>query len=40
MNPETPPFVMMLFALYDTGRYPKNWYNRRNRFDIKKITPL
>jgi len=26
--------------LYDTDRYPKNWYNKRNPFDVNKITPL
>ncbi|MDW8264727.1 MAG: hypothetical protein RMJ52_05280 [Gemmataceae bacterium] len=32
--------VSLLVDLYDTGRYPKNWYNKRNPFDINKITPL
>ena len=32
--------VSLLLDLYDTDKYPKNWYNRKNRFDIKKITPL
>jgi len=32
--------MTMLVYLYDTGKYPKNWYNWHNRFDIKKITPL
>ncbi len=32
--------VSLLVDLYDTARYPKNWYNRKNRFDAKKITPL
>jgi len=25
---------------YDTANYPYNWYNRRNPFDVKKISPL
>lgn len=32
--------VSLLVDLYDTDRYPKNWYNRRNPFDVTKITPL
>jgi hypothetical protein len=32
--------VSLLVDLYDTVRYPGNWYNRRNPFDITKITPL
>ncbi len=32
--------VSLLVDLYDTQKYPKNWYNRRNKFDLKKITPL
>lgn len=32
--------VSLLVDLYDTAKYPKNWYNRRNPFDITKITPL
>jgi hypothetical protein len=32
--------VSLLVDLYDTVKYPKNWYNRRNPFDITKITPL
>ncbi len=32
--------VSLLVDLYDTEQYPQNWYNRKNRFDIKKITPL
>jgi len=34
------PKVSLLVDLYDTQNYPKNWYNRRNKFDLKKITPL
>ena len=32
--------VSLVVDLYDTEQYPQNWYNRKNRFDIKKITPL
>ncbi len=32
--------VSLLVDLYDTDRYPKNWYNKRNPFDVNKITPL
>jgi hypothetical protein len=32
--------VSLLVDLYDGDKYPKNWYSRRNPFDIKKATPL
>ena len=32
--------VSLLVDLYDRANYPRNWYNRKNQFDIKKITPL
>lgn len=32
--------VSLLVDLYDRVHYPKNWYNRKNPFDITKITPL
>lgn len=32
--------VSLLVDLYDTKNYPHNWYNKKNPFDIKKITPL
>jgi len=32
--------VSLVVDLYDTEQYPQNWYNRKNRFDVKKITPL
>ena len=32
--------VSLLVDMYDQSNYPKNWYNRKNRFDINKITPL
>jgi hypothetical protein len=32
--------ISLLVDLYDTAKYPRNWYTRKNQFDIKKITPL
>ncbi|HEY66256.1 MAG TPA: DUF3800 domain-containing protein [Caldilineae bacterium] len=32
--------VSLLVDLYDREKYPNNWYSRKNRFDITKITPL
>ncbi len=32
--------VSLLVDLYDIKQYPGNWYNRKNPFDITKITPL
>ena len=32
--------VSMLLDLYDAPKYPKNWYSRRNPFDIEKTSPL
>jgi hypothetical protein len=32
--------VSLLVDSYDHAKYPKNWYNRKNPFDISKITPL
>lgn len=32
--------VSLLVDLYDSERYPQNWYNAQNPFDIQKITPL
>ncbi len=32
--------VSLLVDSYDHAKYPKNWYNRKNPFDINKITPL
>ncbi|MEZ4664887.1 MAG: hypothetical protein R2911_45740 [Caldilineaceae bacterium] len=32
--------VSLLVDLYDQRNYPKNWYNRKNPFEIEKITPL
>lgn len=32
--------ISYLVDIYDTEKYPKNFYNRRNKFDIQKISPL
>ncbi|MCB9122577.1 MAG: DUF3800 domain-containing protein [Caldilineaceae bacterium] len=32
--------VSLLLDIYDRNRYPRNWYSRKNPFDIDKITPL
>lgn len=32
--------IKYLVDLYDIAKYPKNYYNSRNRFDIEKISPL
>ncbi|OGO34052.1 MAG: hypothetical protein A2Z16_17015 [Chloroflexi bacterium RBG_16_54_18] len=32
--------VSLLVDLYDISRYPHNWYNRENLFDIEKASPL
>jgi hypothetical protein len=32
--------ISLLVDLYDTAKYPSNWYTRKNPFDIKKTTPL
>jgi hypothetical protein len=32
--------VRLLVDLYDTDRYPKNWYTKKNPFHINKITPV
>jgi hypothetical protein len=32
--------VSLLVDMYDKEKYPRNWYSRKNRFDVKKITPL
>lgn len=32
--------VSLLVDLYDHAKYPKNWYNRKNPFDVTRITPL
>lgn len=32
--------VSLLVDRYDAAKYPKNWYNRNNPFDIEKTSPL
>lgn len=32
--------LSFLVDIYDTDKYPKNFYSRRNKFDVKKISPL
>lgn len=32
--------IKYLVDIYDTDKYPKNYYSKRNKFDIKKISPL
>jgi hypothetical protein len=32
--------VRLICDIYDTDRYPGNFYSRRNPFDIKRISPL
>jgi len=32
--------IKYLVDIYDTNKYPKNFYSKKNKFDIKKISPL
>lgn len=32
--------VSFLLDIYDTAKYPKNYYSQKNKFDIKKMSPL
>lgn len=32
--------ISLLVDRYDSAKYPKNWYNRANPFDIEKASPL
>lgn len=32
--------ISLIVDLYDFKNYPNNFYNKRNEFDIKKISPL
>lgn len=32
--------IKYLVDIYDTDKYPNNYYSKRNKFDIKKISPL
>lgn len=32
--------ISYLVDIYDTEKYPKNFYNKKNKFDIQKTSPL
>lgn len=32
--------ISYLVDIYDTKKYPKNFYSRKNKFDVSKISPL
>lgn len=32
--------ISYLVDIYDLEKYPKNFYNRKNKFDVNKISPL
>ncbi len=32
--------ISLIVDIYDFDKYPNNYYNKRNTFDIKKISPL
>jgi len=32
--------VSLLVDIYDFKNYPNNFYNRSNKFSVKKISPL
>lgn len=32
--------IKYLVDIYDTQKYPKNFYSNKNRFDTNKISPL
>ena len=32
--------ISLVVDIYDFGKYPSNYYNRKNRLDLKKISPL
>jgi hypothetical protein len=32
--------ISLLLDIYDFKKYPKNYYTRKNKFDIKEISPL
>jgi len=32
--------ISLIVDVYDFDKYPKNYYNKRNSFDINKISPL
>ena len=32
--------ISFLADIYDFDKYPKNFYSRKNKFDLTKISPL
>jgi hypothetical protein len=32
--------ISLVVDLYDTAKYPKNYYNKSNPFDVNKISPM
>ncbi len=32
--------ISLICDVYDSENYPNNYYNKRNKFDINKISPL
>jgi len=32
--------ISLVVDIYDFSNYPANYYNRKNRLDLKKISPL
>jgi hypothetical protein len=32
--------ISLIFDIYDFDKYPKNYYTKRNQFDVNKISPL
>lgn len=32
--------ISLILDLYDTDKYPNNYYQKKNPFDVKKISPL
>lgn len=32
--------IPFIWDLYDTDKYPKNFYDRKNPFDVNKVSPL
>lgn len=32
--------IIFILDIFDSQKYPKNYYGKRNEFDIKKISPL
>lgn len=32
--------IVFLVDIYDIDKYPKNFYSQKNKFDLKKISPL